>query len=58
MSKYINTSTMKHKISIILTMVIVLSLLTGCGAAGKQASTVAENEKEAVLTVRIENQST
>lgn len=48
---------MKHTISIILTAVIILSLLTGCDAAGKQSSTVAENEKETVLTVRIENKS-
>ena len=39
---------MKHKISIILTMFAILSTLTGCGAAGKPAST---------LTVRIVNQS-
>ncbi|MBR0160365.1 MAG: hypothetical protein IJQ02_03595 [Oscillospiraceae bacterium] len=48
---------MKHKISIILTAVIILSMLTGCDAAGKQASTVAEKEEEIVLTVRIVNQS-
>lgn len=48
---------MKQIISMILTAVVILSLLTGCGAAGKQSSTVAENEKETVLTVRIENQS-
>ena len=41
----------------ILTAVILLSVLTGCGAAGKQISTTAENEKERVLTVRIANQS-
>ena len=39
---------MKHKISIILTMFAILSTLTGCGAAEKQAST---------LTVRVVNQS-
>ena len=48
---------MKHTISILLTAVIILSLLTGCSAAGKQSSTIAENEKETVLTVRIANQS-
>ena len=48
---------MKHTISIILTVIVILSVLTGCGAAGKQESTIAENEKEAVLTVRIMNQS-
>ena len=48
---------MKHKISTILTVVVILSLLTGCDAAGKQSSTVAENEKGTVLTVRIENKS-
>ena len=48
---------MKHRISIILTAAIILSVLTGCGAAGKQSSTVAENEERAVLTVRIVNQS-
>ena len=48
---------MKHKNLIILTMVIILSLLTGCGEVGKQASTVAEGEEGTVLTVRIDNQS-
>ena len=48
---------MKHRISMILTAVILLSVLTGCGAAGKQAPKVAENEEETVLTVRIVNQS-
>ena len=48
---------MKHKISTILAVAVILSVLTGCGAAGKQSSTVAENEKETVLTVRIVNQS-
>ena len=48
---------MKHKISMILTAAIILSVLTGCGAAGKQASTIAENEEETVLTVHIVNQS-
>ena len=48
---------MKHTISILLTAVIILSALTGCSAAGKQSSTIAENEKETVLTVRIANQS-
>ena len=48
---------MKHTISILLTAVIILSVLTGCGGAGKQSSTIAENEKETVLTVRIVNQS-
>ena len=47
---------MKHTISILLAAVI-LSVLTGCGAAGKQASTIAENEKGTVWTVRILNQS-
>lgn len=49
---------MKHKASMILVVAIILSLLNGCGAVGKQASTVAEAEKETVLTVRIVNQST
>ena len=48
---------MKHKISMVLTAAIILSVLTGCGAAGKQASTIAENEEETVLTVHIVNQS-
>ena len=48
---------MKHTISIILTVAVILSVLTGCGAPGKQASTIAENEEETVLTVRIVNQS-
>lgn len=48
---------MKHKVSMILTAVIILSVLTGCGTAGKQSSTIAENEEGTVLTVRIENQS-
>ena len=48
---------MKHTISILLTAVIILSALTGCSAAEKQSSTIAENEKETVLTVRIANQS-
>ncbi len=48
---------MKHTISIILVVAVILSVLTGCGAAGKQASTIAENEEETVLTVRIVNQS-
>ena len=48
---------MKHTISIILTAVIILSLLTGCGAAGKQASTIVEKEEGTVWTVRIVNQS-
>ena len=48
---------MKHKLSMILTAAVILSVLTGCGAAGTQASTIAENEKETVLTVRIVNQS-
>jgi len=48
---------MKHTISIILVVAVILSVLTGCGATGKQASTIAENEEETVLTVRIVNQS-
>ena len=49
---------MKHTISIILTVAVILSVLTGCDAAGKEASTVTENEEETVvLTVRIINQS-
>lgn len=48
---------MKHKISMILAVAVILSVLTGCGAAGKQASTVAESEKGIALTVRIINQS-
>ena len=53
----ININPMKHKISIILTMAVILSLLTGCGAAGKQSSTIMENEKGTELTIRIVNQS-
>lgn len=48
---------MKHIISIVLAVAVILSLLSGCGAVGKQASTVAESEEGTVLTVRIENQS-
>ena len=48
---------MMHTISIILTVAVILSVLTGCGAAGKQSSTIAENEKGTVLTIRIVNQS-
>lgn len=48
---------MKHKISMILAAAVILSALTGCGAAGKQASTIAESEKGIALTVRIINQS-
>ena len=48
---------MKHKLLMILTAVIFLSLLTGCGAAGKQASAIAENEEGTIGTVRIVNQS-
>ena len=48
---------MKHTISTILTAVVILSVLTGCGAAGKQASTIVENEEESRLIVRIVNQS-
>ena len=48
---------MKHTISIILTVGVILSLLTGCGEAGKQALTVAESEEGTVLTVRIVNHS-
>ena len=47
---------MKHTISIMLAAVI-LTVLTGCGAVGKQSATVSENEKGTVLTVRIVNQS-
>ncbi|MBR0163024.1 MAG: hypothetical protein IJQ02_17365 [Oscillospiraceae bacterium] len=48
---------MKHKISMILAVAVILSVLTGCGAAGKQSSTISENEEGTVLTVRIVNQS-
>ena len=48
---------MKHTILIIMTVAVILSVLTGCGAAGKQASTIAENEEESGLIVRIVNQS-
>lgn len=48
---------MKHKIAMILAAAVILSVLTGCGAAGKQASTVAESEEGIALTVRIVNQS-
>ncbi len=45
---------MKHTISIILTLAVILSVLTGCDTAGQQA----ENEEETVvLTVRILDQS-
>ena len=48
---------MKHKISIILTAAVILSVLTGCGTAGKHSSTIAEHKEGSVLTVRIVNQS-
>ena len=48
---------MKHTISLLLTAAVILSVLSGCGAAGKQSSTIAKNGKETVLTVRIVNQS-
>ena len=48
---------MKHKLSMILTAAVILSVLTGCGAAGKQAAAIAESEEKSVLTVRIVNQS-
>ena len=44
---------MKHKISIILAVAVILSVLTGCSKVGKQASTVVESEKGTVLIVRI-----
>ncbi len=40
-----------------MTVAVILSVLSGCGAAGKQASTIAENEEKSGLTVRIVNQS-
>ena len=48
---------MKHKIIMILAAVIILSVLTGCGAAEKQESAIAGSEKESILTVRIVSQS-
>lgn len=48
---------MKHTISIILTMAVILSVLIGCGTVGNQASTIAKSEEGTVLTVRIVNQS-
>ena len=48
---------MKHTILLILTALVILSILTGCGAAGKQASTAAESKEGAALTVRIVDQS-
>ena len=48
---------MKHITAMILTAVIILSVLTGCSAAGKQVSTIAENKEGIVLTIRIVNQS-
>ena len=48
---------MKHKLSMILTAAVILYVLTGCGAAGKQAAAIAESEEKSVLTVRIVNQS-
>ncbi|MBQ5521259.1 MAG: hypothetical protein IIT86_00370 [Oscillospiraceae bacterium] len=48
---------MKHKISIILAVAVILSVLTGCSKVGKQASTVVESEEGTVLIVRIINQS-
>lgn len=53
----INNNLMKHKVSMILTAVIILSVLTGCGTVGKQSSTIAENEEGTVWTVRIKNRS-
>ena len=40
-----------------LTAAVILVVLTGCGAVGKQAATLPENEGKTVLTVRIVNQS-
>ena len=48
---------MKHKLSMILTAAVILYVLTGCGAAVKQAAAIAESEEKSVLTVRIVNQS-
>ena len=48
---------MKQIFSIILTLAVILVLLTGCGTAGKQASTAAESKEGTVLTVRVVNQS-
>ena len=48
---------MKHTISILLAAAAILTVLTGCRAAGKQSATVSENENGTVLTVRIVNQS-
>ena len=45
------------RISIVLTMIIVLFVLTGCTAAGVQSSHIAENAEGTVWTVRIVNQS-
>ena len=48
---------MKRTILIIMTIAVILSVLPGCGAPGKQPSTIAENEEKSGLTVRIVNQS-
>lgn len=48
---------MKHTLSVLLTVTVILLALTGCGAVGKQAPGISENEEGTVLTVRIENQS-
>ena len=48
---------MKRIISILMTMTVILSVLTGCSATGKQESTVAENAEGAAFTVHIVNQS-
>ena len=48
---------MKHRVSMILTAAVILSMLTGCSTVRKQASTVAEGKEGTVLTVRIVNQS-
>jgi hypothetical protein len=50
-------NTMKHTLSVLLTVTVILLALTGCGAVGKQAPGISENEEGTVLTVRIENQS-
>lgn len=48
---------MNKAISILLAVFMLLALMTGCAASGKQASAVAENEGGEALTVRIANRS-
>lgn len=48
---------MKHIISALSTAALLLSALTGCGGTDRRASTAAENEEGAALTIRVVNES-